>query len=270
MKKLFFAVLFLLAAGTLQAQIADCASSTEKALELSGFSHDIEQSVQLMTSEDFYRQIAGNHAESDDFKTVFLPILRKNFDGARLRDELLQRVTEHCSPQQMSAAVEALQSPLVAQMLQMERAGKDPAKKEQLKRFMDAMSIATPSEKRMQAIQAVDDGIGGTDFAVASATDSITAMFAEFPQGEQVGEQFRQHQKELKVQFEHSIQSAMLFYYQPATNADLLSYAKQLSSPPLKGFYDQVKKAFLDTMHEHSRTLGHDLKAAIDSKRASR
>jgi hypothetical protein len=269
MKKIFL-VLLLFIAGALHAQTADCASSAQKALELSGFSHDMEQSIQLITSEDFYWQIAGNRAQPEDFKTIFLPILKRNFDGPKLKAELQRRVAEHCNPQLMSAAVEALQSPLVAQMLQMERAGKDPEKQEQVKRFIDAMRIATPSEKRMQAIQAVDDSIGMTDFAVASAIGSITAMLAEFPQGDQVGEQFRDHKKEMKVRFEQAVQYSMLFNYQSATNADLLNYAKELSSQPLKGFYDQVENCFLDIMEEHSRTLGHDLKAAIDSKRASR
>jgi hypothetical protein len=269
MKKIFLFLLLAFIPGILPAQTSGCASSAEKALELSGFTHDMEQSVDLMTSEDFLRQISRGGTESEDFKNIFLPVLKQNFNGARLKAELLRRVAAHCDAQQMSAAVEALQSPLVAQMLQMEKAGKDPAKQDQLKRFVDALSIATPSDKRMRAIQAVDDGAGATEFALKASISTITAMLAVFPQGEQAAEQFRQHDKEMRARFEQSIQYAMLFQYQGASNADLLSYAKELSSPPLKGFYDQVKKCFLDTMQEHSRTLGQDLKTAIDSKRAS-
>jgi hypothetical protein len=51
--------------------------------------------------------------------------------------------------------------------------------------------------------------------------------------------------------------------YHGITRPELLQYAKELSAPPLKGFYRQVRKSFIEIVRERSIAIGQDLRKTL-------
>jgi c-di-AMP phosphodiesterase-like protein len=75
-----------------------------------------------------------------------------------------------------------------------------------------------------------------------------------------VVDQLRSRRNELKAQMQNNIALSMSVTYHGVTRLDLQQYAKELSAPPLKQFYGQVSKTFVEITQERARAIGQDLK----------
>jgi hypothetical protein len=51
--------------------------------------------------------------------------------------------------------------------------------------------------------------------------------------------------------------------YHGVTRPELQQYARDLSAQPLKGFYLQVRKTFVEIVEERSQAIGRDLKKTL-------
>jgi hypothetical protein len=50
--------------------------------------------------------------------------------------------------------------------------------------------------------------------------------------------------------------------YHGVTRVDLQQYARELNAPPLKRFYMQLSKTFVEIAHERALAIGQELKKA--------
>ncbi len=114
----------------------------------------------------------------------------------------------------------------------------------------------------MDALDAIDAGSGSsdlvTDFTLAYLSGMMTGMGAP----PEVVDQLRARRKELKAQMQNNIELSMSVTYHGVTRADLQQYAKELAAPPLRGFYGQLSKNFVEITEERARAIGQDLKKA--------
>ncbi|HZD94460.1 MAG TPA: hypothetical protein VE133_09410, partial [Candidatus Sulfotelmatobacter sp.] len=55
--------------------------------------------------------------------------------------------------------------------------------------------------------------------------------------------------------------------YHGVIRTDLQQYARELSAAPLKGFYDQVSRTFVEITAERSLAIGQDLKKSLDTRK---
>ena len=262
MKQSFVVLCLLLASVFASAQTPDCAALTHQALELSGFNDSLSQINELMSSDDFMRQIQGG-SSSDEVVARIRPILQKDLNGDTMRKELQAKLVVHCNPEQVKQAVDRLQTPFVARMLALEAASNTPEGKEKLKRYIKIAQTSPPNDDLMDALNAVDQASGSTDFAADMVIAVLHGMMSGVGAPSDMVEQVRQHRKEVKDQMQNAIELSLSATYHGVTRADLQQYAKELSAPALKGFYDQVKKAFLEVTEEHSKAVGEDLKAVL-------
>jgi hypothetical protein len=56
--------------------------------------------------------------------------------------------------------------------------------------------------------------------------------------------------------------------YHGVTRLDIQQYAKELSAPPLKQFYVQLSKTFVEITQERTKAIGQDLKKALPTAKS--
>jgi hypothetical protein len=252
----------LLACGATLAQTDDCASLTHQALDLSGFNQTIDYLTSALVSDEFMQQMRGK-MDSDQFLAIMKPVLEKEFSSAILRRELQTRVAASCNPAQMKQTVERLQTPFIARMLALEAATNTTEGRAKLQRYINIAQTVPPTDDRMDALDALDSSAGTSDFV----TDFELAMFTGLLTGagapQEVITQVQGRRNDIKRQRQNYVELGMSVTYHGVTRPELLQYAHELSSEPLKGFYLRVRKAFVAIVEERSRAMGQDLKKAL-------
>jgi hypothetical protein len=248
------------------AQTADCASLTHQALELSGFNRSLDQMAEIMSSDQFMERIRGREP-MEEFAAIYRPIVTKEFNPSLLRSEMQSRMAAGCNVDQMNQTIQRLQSPLVERMLSLEAANETPEGQEKIKRYIKIAQINPPTDDRMDALAALDASVGSsdlvTDFSLAFVTGIMTGVGAP----PDVVEEVRSHRNELKAQMQNNIELSMSVTYHGVTRMDLQQYARELSAPSLKKFYEQVSKTFIEITAERSLAIGQDLKKSIAARK---
>lgn len=267
MKKRYSIVLFLaLAWAGMSAQTADCATLTHQALDLSGFNQSIDHLAALMASDDFMQQFRGRES-TDEFITIFKPIMIKRFNPESLRQDMQARVAARCNAAQMEQTVARLQSPVVAKMLALEAATNTPEGQEKLKRYINIAKTVPPTDDRMEALDALDASFGASDFVTDMVMAVTSGMLSGVGAPPDVIAQFQTHRKDLKLQMQNNVELSMSVTYHGVTRPELLQYAREVGAPPLKGFYTLINKAFVEIVGERSLAIGQDLKKVMEARK---
>lgn len=116
MKRSSVLLFLVLACGLGSAQTGNCGALTHQALELSGFNQSLDQMAAIMASDQFMQQVRGQQS-LEQFAAIYVPIVKKEFNAGRLRQDLQSRMVVHCDLEQMTQTVQRLQTPFVARML---------------------------------------------------------------------------------------------------------------------------------------------------------
>jgi hypothetical protein len=184
-----------------------------------------------------------------------------------MRQELEARVLADCDPARMSAAIEAMKSPLVSRMLALEAEAGTPEGQEKVKRYARAIQAVPPPDDRLDAIATLDDSAGASDLAVDAVIAVTRGMLTGAGRPTGGAEDMARHRRELKMSMSNALELSMLCTYKSVSRADILQYAHELQSEPLKSFYDQAKQALLEVLEERARAAGADLKTVITASR---
>ena len=262
MKRSFAFLLLLFAYTCSSAQTADCAALTHQALELSGFNIMIDHLTATLVSDEFIQQMRGRQ-ESEEFLAAIRPVLQKEFTSELLRKEMQNRVAAHCDQVQMAQTVERLQMPFVARMLALEAATNTPEGQAKLQRYINIARTVPPTDDRMDDLDTLDSSAGTSDFV----TDLALAMFSGLLDGagvpKEIVAQIQTRRKDIKAARQNYVELGMSVTYHGVTRPELQQYARELSAQPLKGFYMQVKKSFVEIVQERARAMGQDLKKVL-------
>jgi hypothetical protein len=249
------------------AQNGDCSALTHQALELSGLNQSISDMTQMMNSEQFMQQVSRGQGAGADFSAAFKPIMVKDFNGSIMRRELESRLLAQCDPGKMAGAIEAMKSPLVARMLALEAEAGTPEGQEKVKRYARAIQVVPPPDERLDAIAILDDSAGSSDLAADAVIVVTRGMLSGVGDHSNAVEDLVRHRNDLKMSMRNALEVSMLCTYKSVPRAEILQYARELRSAPLKTFYDQAKQAFLEVMEERARAAGADLKTVITASR---
>jgi hypothetical protein len=268
MKQSCVVLCLFLASVFASAQTEDCAALTHHALELSGFNQAIAQTSELLASEDFMRQMAGGE-DAQEFVAIFKPIVVKEFDAQLMRQELQAKMVANCDPANMRQTLDHMQTPIMARMLALEAASNTPEGREKLKHYLKIAQTAPPTDDRMDALDALDKNMGGSDFATDTAIAVIHGMMIGIGAPPEIAAQIQAHRQEMKNQMLNTLEISMSVSYHGVTRVELEQYGKEMSAQPVKGFYDHVKKAFIEIAEERSKAVGQDLKVVIDARKAN-
>jgi hypothetical protein len=241
---------------------ADCAALTHQALELSGFNLGIDYMTSSLVSDDFMRQMSGRN-NSEEFANALKPALLKEFSGELLRKEMQNRMVAQCDPERMSQIVQKLQTPFVSRMLALEAATNTAEGQDKLKKYINIARTVPPTDDRMDLLDTLDASAGASDFV----TDFEIAMFRGIMKGAgaspAVLDQIQAHRNDIKAQRQNYVVLGMNITYHGVTRPELQQYARDLSAAPLKGFYLQVRKTFVEIVEERAQAIGRDLKKTL-------
>ncbi|HEU4414262.1 MAG TPA: hypothetical protein VFT65_05720 [Candidatus Angelobacter sp.] len=253
-------VFFACIAGS--AQTVDCAALTHQALDLSGFNQSIDHLTSALVSDEFMQQMRGRQS-SDEFLNAIKPVLQKEFTSEILRRELQNRMAAHCVPEQMRQTVERLQTPFIARMLALEAATNTPEGQARLQKYINIAQTVPPTDERMEALDALDSSAGVSDFVTDFQIAFLHGMLAGAGAPQEILSQIASHRKEIKAQRQNYVQLGMSVTYHGVTRPELQRYANELAAQPLKGFYAQARKVFVEIVEERSRAMGQDLKKVL-------
>lgn len=258
-----FALLFLaLAYGLASAQTGDCGVLTHQALELSGFNQSLDQLAGIMASDQFMQQVRGQQS-MEEFAAIYVPIVKREFTAGRLRQELQSRMVAHCDLGQMIQTVQRLQTPFVARMLALDAATSTPEGQEKIKRYIRMAELNPPTDDRMDALSALDAAQGASDLVTDFTLAYLSGMMTGLGAPPEVVEQLRARRNDLKAQMQNNIALSMSVTYHGVTRLDLQQYARELAAPPLKKFYMQLSKSFVEITQERAMAIGQELKKAV-------
>jgi hypothetical protein len=266
-KRSFVLLLLVLAYGLASAQTSDCGALTHQALELSGFNQSLDQMAAIMSSDQFMQQVRGKES-LEQFAAIYIPIVKKEFSATLLRQEMQSHMVAHCNVEQMTQTVQRLQTPFVARMLALDAATSTPEGQEKTKRYIKMAELNPPTDDRMDALDALDAASGSsdlvTDFTLAYLSGMMTGMGAP----PEVVEQLLSRRNELKAQMQNNIALSMSVTYHGVTRVDLQQYARELAAPPLKKFYGQLNKTFVEITQERAQAIGQELKKTIPTPKS--
>jgi hypothetical protein len=267
MKRSFGLIFLFLACGLASAQTSDCGALTHQALELSGFNQSLDHLAEIMSSDQFMQQVRGKES-MEDFAAIFRPIVKKEFNASLLRQEIQSRMAAHCNPEQMTLTVQRLQTPFVARMLSLEAVTSTPEGQDKIKKYIKIAQLNPPTDDRMDALDAIDASSGSSDMVTDFTLAFLTGMMSGVGAPPEVIEQLRSHRKELKAQMQNNIELSMSVTYHGVTRRDLQQYAQELAAPPIKRFYGQVSRSFVEITEERARAIGQDLKKAMSTPKS--
>lgn len=263
---LAFVVLASLAA---VAQTPDCTALSRQALEISGENVELDALGQLLLSDDFLSQASGQSQASPEVMAVLKPIMQKNLDAASMKKDLLRRVAARCTPDKMTQAIQELQTPLVARMLQLEGARYTPEGMEKAKKYQRILEIAPPTDSQLDSADAFDQKAHVTDRTM----DSLLAVTRGMLQGagapDEAIAELDSHKKEMKAQIQGGVLASIVVTYSGVSKADLMKYGDELASGPLNWYYSAVHQSLIEMLGDRSQAIGKDLKSAIMSRRAA-
>jgi hypothetical protein len=184
-----------------------------------------------------------------------------------MRRELEARLLAQCDPGKMAGAIEAMKSPLVTRMLALEAEAGTPEGQEKVKRYARAIQVVPPPDERLDAIAILDDSAGSSDLAADAVIVVTRGMLSGVGDHSNAVEDLVRHRNDLKMSMRNALEASMLCTYKSVPRAEILQYARELRSAPLKTFYDQAKQAFLEVMEERAQAAGADLKTVITASR---
>jgi len=241
MKRLAVVLLLFITCGLMSAQTPECVSLTHQALEVSGFTQSIDEMTQLMSSEEFLKRTLVGREVPPELMEAFKPLLQKNFNGEVMRKELESSLAAGCNPEQLTQAVQRMQTPLVARMIALEGATKTPEGQAKLKRYVTIAMTAPATDERIAALNALDASAGASNFATDSSLAMMRGMMTGLGAPPEVIAQIQEHRNEIKARTQNTMELSFLVTYHGVTRPELQQYAGDLNSQPLKGFYDQVR-----------------------------
>jgi hypothetical protein len=256
------------AAGTAAAQSPECVALTRQALEASGFNQEIDSSVRILDSDEFMAQIAGGQDMPVEVIEAFKKAVKNQMNAEQIKNEVLQKLATGCRPELMQQAVERMQTPFVAHMLELEAQASTPAGQAKVKRYADALKVAPPTDDRIDAMHALDESLGMTNFQLESSLQIIGAILAGFGVPPPSEDDVRKQRSTMREQAQAGVETSLLLVYRGVPRADLDRYAKELRSEPLHGFFNGMRKVFLEVMTVHSRAMAEDLKTFLPARRS--
>jgi hypothetical protein len=267
MKRSFVLLLLVLASALASAQTADCGALTHQALDLSGFNQSLDQMAAIMTSDQFMHQVRGRDS-LEQFAAIYVPIVRKEFSASLLRHEMQRRMAAQCDLEQMTQTVQRLQTPFVARMLALDAATSTPEGQEKIKRYIKIAQLNPPTDERMDVLDALDAASGSSDLVTDFTLAYLSGMMTGLGAPPEVVEQLRARRNELKAQMQNNMALSLSVTYHGVTRVDLQQYARELSAPPLKRFYAQLNKTFVEITQERALAIGQDLKKAVPAPKS--
>jgi hypothetical protein len=125
-----------------------------------------------------------------------------------------------------------------------------------------------PTDDRMDALDALDAASGSSDLVTDFTLAYLSGMMTGLGAPPEVVEQLRSRRNELKAQMQNNIALSMGVTYHGVTRVDLQQYAKELAAPPLKRFYGQLSKSFLEITQERALAIGQELKKAVPTPKS--
>jgi hypothetical protein len=267
MKRSFVLLFLVLACGLASAQTTDCGALTHQALELSGFNQSLDQMAAIMSSDQFMQQVRGRES-LEQFAAIYVPIVKKEFSAGLLRHEMQRRMAAQCDLEQMTQTVQRLQSPFVARMLALDAATSTPEGQEKIKRYIKINQLNPPTDDRMDVLDALDAAAGASDLVTDFTLAYLSGMMTGLGAPPEVVEQLRARRNELKAQMQNNMTLSLSVTYHGVTRVDLQQYARELNAPPLKRFYGQLSKTFVEITQERALAIGQDLKKAVPAPKS--
>ena len=261
MKNLSTIAILVLWAGFAGAQNPDCAALSHTALEASGFAVALDDFSRNANSDEFMQQLPGVAQTDSNFLTVFKPIVAKEFASDLIKKAVEARLEAKCKPAQMSQALARLHDPFVARMLAIEAEATTPEGKEKIKKYARIYQLAPPPDDRLDAVTALDQSSGLTDFTVDSVFAVVRGMLSGSNGESQALDQLKEYRASFRAQIQSGVQLSMLATYHDVSKPDLRQYAKELSTEPLRTLYAQLRQSMLEVFEERAHAAGEDLRA---------
>jgi hypothetical protein len=179
----------------------------------------------------------------------------------------MQRFLTRCSTWQIGPAIQEMQTDFVAGMLRREADNYTPEGQERIHKYARIMEIAPPPDWQLENADAFDQKAGITEYTVDYVLAVKRGILTGIGAPPDVVAQVKEQRKLLKVQIENGILASIILTYNGVKKADLAKYGDELSTGPLKWYFDTVHKSFVEILLERSTAVGRDIKDAVLASR---
>ena len=153
-------------------------------------------------------------------------------------------------------------------MLALDAAASTPEGQEKIKKYIRMAELNPPTDDRMDALGALDAAQGASDLVADFTLAYLSGMMKGLGAPPEVVEQLKARRNDLKAQMQNNIALSMSVTYHGVTRLDLQQYARELAAPPLKKFYMQLSKSFVEITQERALAIGQELKKAVPTPKS--
>ncbi|MFN3868279.1 MAG: DUF2059 domain-containing protein [Hyphomicrobiaceae bacterium] len=241
--------------------------SAVEIVRLTGFDRALDD-VATSLAEEGVRAAAEGHAtgDSQEFILSWASAAKAAFAPEKLKAALADRMADKLSEPDLFAIEDFFKGKLGKAMVAREVGSATPeAQRDMMAKADGLMRGLQRNPKRAAALVAVADAIRLREASVEMALNMLRAVMIGLAAADTsqlsmpldvIEEQIEAHRASITAETEMVIMTAMAYTYRTASIADLNAYAKFLSSPPGKRFFDVSMKGLDAVLSEAGMTFG--------------
>lgn len=240
------------------AQAQRCEDVVPQAMDYSGLDHTIA-TLPAQLREHLWNDLELDNMELDKKERV-TQAFADAFNAERMRGSVERDMVSSCDPQLLGDFLKSLQSPLARKMMSMEADADTPEGKKQQEHFVNVMRLQSPKEDRVRLVDQLIESQGSSELqaeATVEITQQMRAVARMVPTSK--GE-LDETKALLKARAQKNMESALLFTYRGATDAEMRDYIALYQTEPYYEFITGSNQALGRAIRDEAKQLALELK----------
>jgi hypothetical protein len=242
-----------------------CATLTHRVLEAYGCLDSLK-TYPAQFQAQLSAQVGYDQSMNAAEKARFSDAITKNISADRLIKNVESSISTGCNPQQMTAVLTKVNTPLVQKMRRLEASLNTPDGAEKVRAYLESPAAKTQTEKRQRLI---DDLMIATDFSnllAATIVETSRGMMAGMGAPAASPDQIIEMRNRVQGQADQQMKAVMLAIYRNASDDELTQYLAIEQSPEFRTFNQAFGKAVSMGMGSEARMMGAALRKLQDEK----
>jgi hypothetical protein len=264
-----FLFLFLLALSAPVFAQDQCAKLTLETLEAYGCLESLK-SYPAQLQAQLSAQTGHDPSMSDAEKARISDAIMKNISAERLIKSVEASISTGCNPQQMTAVLAKIRTPLVQKMRALEAAPNTPEGAEKVRAYLASPKAKSQTEKRKKLIDELMVAIDSSNLLVSTIVETSRGMIEGMGAPPATPDQLIEMRTRVQGQADEQMKTAMFAIYRDTSDDELAQYVAIEQSPEFRTFNQAFGKAVASGMGAEARVMGAALKPLLEQVQAER
>lgn len=246
-----------------------CAKLTHETLEAYGCLDSLKNYPAQLQAQ-LGAQVGQDQSMSKAERTRISNAITKNISADRLIKNVETSISTGCNPQEMTAVLAKVKTPLVQKMRALEAAPNSQAGAEKVRAYLASPKAKTHTEKRTKLVDDLMIAIDGSNLLVSTIVETSRGMMEGMGAPPATPDQVIEMRSRVQGQADKQMKTAMFAIYRDATDDELAQYLAIEQSPEFRTFNQAFSKAVSTSMGTEARAIGAALQPVLEQVEAER